>query len=277
MFKSLGKKMSSSKLLKCILLNTAVELFGCINTPSYFITPVESYYWDMENLDHFYATLSDAHSQCPESSDTASLTERITAQVHAPDIQSTEEHNELLKPEQLPSSLDTLLTVDLSTWLHWTVTEKTTESNESKSLHQNFYFLIPADLVTHVITILNETDMENDLVLFSDCGVQTDNPDQENKTTKTQNPSDTEISFYDLQNCIDGIDTTQSILWDSYDLHESNKKTSGVSEKWCLSIEDKSRSYEDLMLMDLSKQFKNNRENPVSSSTPCLNRKKSMM
>ncbi|XP_040206010.1 uncharacterized protein LOC120937099 [Rana temporaria] len=261
MINKLGKRLSSNKLLKCVLLNTAVELFGCMNSPS-FITPNQSYYW--ENFDH-YPTLPGAYSQSPEFTDTALSTE----------------------------SLDTLQNLERDALSCTAADNDSMIDTEPQVTQQIFYFLVPVDLISHVVLQdYCDTEIVYDLlncvqeiditpsIAWDSYDLHESNKKKScvlgNETIWTLDDGDAEISFSlnDLLSYVDGIDATPSIFWDSYDLHESNQEMSCAPENnWSTSHEEFC-SYDDLMLMDASTLFED-REKPVSS-TPwlCRRRKK---
>ncbi|XP_077346430.1 uncharacterized protein LOC143990153 [Lithobates pipiens] len=257
MINKLGRRLSSNKLLKCVLLNTAVELFGCMNSPS-FVTPNQSYYW--ENFD-YYSTLPDAHLQCPQITDTALSTE----------------------------SSDTLANLDGNTLSCTAAENEPTINTEPQVTQQIFYFLVPADLISHVVIQDHcDTEIVYDLlncvqeiditpsIVWDSYDLHVSNKKNScvlgNETIRTLDDGDADISLYDLLSYVDGMDATPSIFWDSYDLHESNHELSCVPENGWSTSHEEFCSYDDLMLMDVSTLFEC-REKPVSS-TPWIRRRK---
>ncbi|XP_075056724.1 uncharacterized protein LOC142142812 isoform X2 [Mixophyes fleayi] len=240
---TLGKRIgcSSNQLLKCVLLNTAIELFSYIDAPTYSGSVYQYHDWNMEDFDHLYTALPDTGQllKCPEElvacfpSD--GVNEQVDFQQHSPMSENTVRSSGTLETTYLPvketvsaqskQEYDKPLKTDVDMsgmyfFSPWNILLEVSFSwnEQAANSTEYFYFCLATDFQDMPdSTMLNYSTIENNVVINT-CGVQMEDLIKINDG-KTLNFSDEEVfccSFYNE----DEMDP-KSIFWDSYDLHVS--------------------------------------------------------
>ncbi|XP_063773008.1 uncharacterized protein LOC134909731 [Pseudophryne corroboree] len=204
--------VSSNQLLKCVLLNSAIELFSYIDAPTYSGSVYQYHDWNIEDLDHLCSKFYDTGpvTKLPDVLITSLPSDGVTEQADV--LISKDTVNSTHKLETaLPVSetLHLVCPVDLLLELPFCFEEVATT--------ENIYLLCACDLqVLPAITVLNCSTTGNKDVTTNAYGVTDDLI-----TSDIINLSSLQTdAFFGSFNNEDEMED-KSVFWDSYDMHVS--------------------------------------------------------
>ncbi|XP_056422044.1 uncharacterized protein LOC130362096 isoform X1 [Hyla sarda] len=263
----LAKKigLSSNQLLKCVLLNTAIELFSYIDAPPYSSSGYLYQDWSMDDFDYFYNASPDT-GQTVENADSW-LPDRITDQA---------------VPNQEPSMEDTacIATLNELETMYLPIPEHLCGTSDSNSIKkwgkaESFYYLVGPDNLWLEFPLTMDmqappcaaTWSTQDYLTF--CGGKelsflNTSPGVSRETKRQESNLNTCAvqTTEDLLHTVDNserdflysllhheAEAKESIIWDSYDLHLSRSPMECAHTKSWETKEQDFPNIEDLFTL----------------------------